>query len=83
MGRVLVVDDDNTLCMSLGFAFNSRGHTVEMATSGRNAIDVGARFRPDVLVVDWKLNGPPDGIQVSEALRAVRPETHTILITGW
>ena len=43
MAKVLIVDDDNSQCMSLGFAFSAEGFTVEMATSGRRAIDIGTR----------------------------------------
>ncbi|MCZ6793512.1 MAG: response regulator [Planctomycetota bacterium] len=83
MTRVLLVDDDKTQCMSLGLACTSKGHTVEMATVGSRALGIGARFRPDVLVTDWMLTGPVDGIVISEALRAVNETTQTILITAY
>ncbi len=50
---------------------------------GQNAIDLGVWFRPDVLLVDWLLKGPIDGIRVSKAVRAAHSETHTIPITGF
>jgi CheY-like chemotaxis protein len=83
MARILVVDDERTYRRWLERLLVDEGHEVRVAESGREAIDVGARWRPDLAVVDWMLRGDLHGLHVAAALRAVRPDTRVILITGF
>ena len=83
MARVLVVDDEPSLRDHLGLYLSGLGYEVTTAASGREAIDLGSRFRPDVLVVDWMLTGRIHGLHVSDVLQAVDQELKTILITGF
>ena len=67
--RVLVVenniDSGDSLCMLLRLF----GHEALLARSGQNALDVGARFRPDMVLLDIGLPGM-DGFEVAERMRA-------------
>ncbi|MFQ5805781.1 MAG: response regulator [Phycisphaerae bacterium] len=83
MSKVLVVDDEERYRDHLSRALLRDDHEVRTAASGRDAISVGSRFRPEVLVADWMLKSQVHGLHVSEALRAVVPELRTILITGY
>ena len=55
----------------------------EWLQTGPDAISIGARFRPEVLVTDWMLKDNIHGLHVSAALRAIVPAMQTILITGY
>jgi len=83
MSRVLIVDDEQDCRDELELALSADGHEVRGAESGRRGIDVGARFRPEVLVADWMLKNHFHGLHVSDALRSVTPAIQTILITGF
>jgi CheY-like chemotaxis protein len=83
MARILVVDDERTYRRWLERLLVDEGHEVRVADSGREAIDLGVRWRPDLAVVDWMLRGDLHGLHVAAALRAVRPDTRVILITGF
>jgi DNA-binding NtrC family response regulator len=83
MPRVLVVDDEEVYRRQLHMALQSDGHEVRVASSGREAIDIGARFRPDVAVVDWMLKDRVHGLHVARVLRTVRPDMQAILVTGF
>jgi DNA-binding NtrC family response regulator len=83
MPKVLVVDDEEVYRRQLHMALESDGHEVRVASSGREAIDVGARFRPDVAVVDWMLKDRVHGLHVARVLRTVRPDMQAILVTGF
>lgn len=83
MPKVLVADDEEVFRRQLHMALEADGHNVKVASSGREAIDVGARFRPDVAVVDWMLKDRVHGLHVARVLRTVRPETQAILVTGF
>lgn len=83
MAKVLVVDDERDYREQLEMILSHAGHETRSAGSGREAIDIGARFRPDVLVADWMLKGTIHGLHVSAALRVVWAGLRTILITGF
>ncbi|MCP4589588.1 MAG: response regulator [bacterium] len=83
MSRVMIVDDEEAYLRQLEAAIRQDGHETRTATCGREAIDLGARYCPDVLVTDWMLSNHLHGLHVSRALRAVHPDVETILITGF
>ncbi len=82
MARVLIVDDEVDIGEFLGIALRRQGHDVRAATGVLEAYRMGVEFRPEVLIVDWKLESSVDGIQVAEVLRAGLPRLQVILITG-
>jgi two-component system KDP operon response regulator KdpE len=69
MTRVLLVDDDPALGRALAINMKARGLTVELAATGRAALESVARFHPDVVVLDLGLPDM-DGIDV---IRGIRP----------
>jgi DNA-binding response OmpR family regulator len=79
----MVVDDEAMYCARLSYSLSQQGHDVRTATSGREAIAVAGRFRPDVLITDWMLRNHYHGVDVSRRLRVVNPELKTIVITGY
>jgi DNA-binding NtrC family response regulator len=81
--RVLVVDDEAGFRDHLGAGLSRQGHEVGVAATGREAIDLGIRFRPNVLVTDWMLCNPLNGLHVAHALHAVDPTLPAILMTGF
>jgi DNA-binding NtrC family response regulator len=83
MPKVLIVDDEPQYGAYLRDWLSREGHEVKAVTTAEDAIDFGAHWRPSVLVADWMLSSPLDGLQVSEAVRAVNPNLRTILITGY
>jgi CheY-like chemotaxis protein len=81
--RILIVEDETTSREYMARNFEELGYEVRAAASGRDAIDLGSRFRPDVLVADWMLRNHYHGLDVCEALGQLNPELRTILITGF
>lgn len=83
MASVLIVEDEHSLRETLARYLTREGHEVISAASGREAFDAGISASPDVLVTDWMLKNHIHGLHVSEALKAINPALHTILITGF
>jgi DNA-binding NtrC family response regulator len=79
--KVLLVDDQPGYRRRAVDALSSQGCDVRTAADGREAIALGSGYRPDVIVSAWMLEGRLHGIHVAEALRALRPETRTVLLT--
>jgi DNA-binding response OmpR family regulator len=83
MARVLVVDDEQSYRHNLKLCLCNAGHEVRTAADDRSAVEIAARYRPDVLITDWMLKCPMDGLKVASALRAYDSHVQTILITGF
>ena len=68
MTRVLVVEDDVPLQRALRITFTASGYDVDLAASGRQALDLAAHRHPDVIVLDLGLPDM-DGVDVVAAVR--------------
>lgn len=80
---VLIVDDDERVLFVLSRALRmlEDGYRVETARSGEEALEK-ARERPyDVLVTDIVMPGM-DGLELTEAIRDLHPDTEVIWITA-
>jgi DNA-binding response OmpR family regulator len=81
--RILIVDDDQSCRESLRLLLSLENFDVAVAADGQEALALVKEYVPDVLLVDWKLSGPIDGLQVAEALRAIHPKVQVVVITGY
>src|SRR2546430_15739684 len=81
--RVLIVDDDSDLLQALPEALRLRmvGVTVDTADSGPAALDRIAAGDYDAIVIDVKMPGM-DGLALLTEIRARRPDTPVLMITG-
>jgi two-component system, OmpR family, KDP operon response regulator KdpE len=66
--RVLVVDDETQIRRTVGINLRARGFDVDLAETGEEGLDLAARHRPDVVVVDLGLPGI-GGVEVIEGIR--------------
>jgi DNA-binding response OmpR family regulator len=67
-GKVLVVEDEPVLLETLDYNLTRHGYEVSQATTGRQALEVARRERPDLVVLDVMLPGI-DGFEVCRILR--------------
>ena len=51
-GRILVVDDTPANIQTLAATLKERGYQISVATNGRQALDLVARVRPDLILLD-------------------------------
>ncbi|HEX6447622.1 MAG TPA: response regulator [Streptosporangiales bacterium] len=68
MTKVLVVDDEPSLVVSMRVNLAARGYDVVTARDGRSALDAAAKTRPDVVLLDLGLPDL-DGVTVIQGLR--------------
>jgi len=83
MARIVVLDDQFDICLSIKHRLIDDGHDVRMSLVGDEAIDFGYLFKPDILITDWCLESEYDGLEVVEAFRFANRNIKTILITGY
>src|SRR5215218_2559625 len=71
--RLLIVDDEPSICFALSRFFKDRGDEVAVAPSAEDALARLAKTRPDVIFLDIRLPGL-SGLEAMERLAAA-PET--------
>jgi len=81
-GRILVIDDEPSIAQLLDDALSSEGHSVEIALSGREGLEISAAYEFDLVMTDL---GMPDmsGWEVARTLRRSHPTLPIVLVTGW
>ena len=78
--RILIVDDNVGSAKVLGMLFEKLGQPqVELAHSGRDAIDAARRYKPDVIVLDLIL-GDISGLEVAKTIRQEAELSGTLLV---
>ena len=81
---VLVADDNRDAADSLAQLLEASGHVTHVAYSGRQALDIALRERPDACILDI---GMPEmtGYEVAERIRGATSGRQVMLIavTGW
>lgn len=87
--RILVVDDNVDLVSMLCGVLRHKGHTVQSAHSGPNALALAKQWKPDVCLLDIGLPGL-DGYEVARRIRhdpalaaGDRPRPRLIALTGY
>ncbi|MCG3133199.1 MAG: Alginate biosynthesis transcriptional regulatory protein AlgB [Planctomycetes bacterium] len=80
--RVLVVDDEPGISLSLGVCLEAMGCSVVRAESADAACAAADRTRFDLAFVDLRL-GAADGLEVLSLLRAKDPDTTMVVMTAY
>lgn len=66
--RLLVVEDDRPIAELLKFHFAGAGYTVTTTPSGDEALILIEEIRPDLVILDWMIEGT-SGIEVCRRVR--------------
>lgn len=77
--RVLIVDDEENILISLNFLMTQAGYAVQTASTGEIAIDQLATFQPDLVLLDVMLPGI-DGFAVLQHIRQTPELGHIQII---
>src|SRR5262245_6269445 len=79
--RILIVDDEATIRLTLGTLLTRAGYEVASAENGPEAIALLERQNFDLMLVDLKMP-EMDGMQVVTASRRRQPDLAIIVLTG-
>lgn len=80
--RLLLVDDDPTLCRVLSQALHKRGFAVTVAHDAEDALRAAQMEPPDDAVIDLKMPGP-SGLTLIESLKTLNARTRIVILTGY
>jgi CheY-like chemotaxis protein len=80
--KVLVVDDDPAVRKSIDRILSSKGYAVITAESGEEALRKLNEEKYDLVYTDIRMPGM-SGLEVAEQIKARRPWTPVVIITGY
>ena len=80
--RVLLMEDETSLAKGLAMVMREEGYHVDLADTGRGALEQFQKSDFDLLVADLRL---PDinGMEVVEQVKGQKPKTNVVIITGY
>jgi DNA-binding response OmpR family regulator len=80
--RVLIVEDEFLIRLTLAEALSDEGFEVMEAATGDEALVTLLAERPDLLLTDIQLPGRMDGLALARRARENAPEMPVIFMTG-
>jgi len=81
--RVLFVDDEPAIRLTLPVILERQGFDVVVAASVSEALDIINHRSFDVLLTDLNIGSPADGFILVSAMRRVQPSAATFILTGY
>jgi len=80
-GRLLIIDDESSVCKGLERIFKKEGYDVETAENGKDALRLLSASPPDVALIDLVLPGV-SGIELLSRAKALDPYIEVVMMTG-
>lgn len=81
--KVLVVDDEPSILVTLGLVLKSEGFEVQTASSGKAAKAAIAKNNFDLVLTDLSLETPTEGYNVVRAARELPLKPAILVISGF
>jgi len=81
-GRILVVDDEQSMCEALAAGLAPRGFSVHWETSAEAGLALLETAEADVVLTDLNMGGM-DGLALCERIVANRPDLPVVVITAF
>lgn len=82
MSKILVIDDDNDMCMLLNRFLSRHGYEVSAVNSGVAAIDWMKKNEPALTLCDFRLDDMT-GAELLSKSKEMHPHAPVIIITGY
>jgi len=85
MPRLLVVDDEESICFSMSEYFSLHGFRVDTAREMEEAEKLIASINYRVIIQDLRLgpNRNPDGLEIIRLVHNRNPETRIVVLTAY
>jgi DNA-binding NtrC family response regulator len=80
--HILIMEDESSVAHGLELILTEEGYVVDVAMTGRAALDAFDSKGCDLLVADLRLPDI-DGLEVIRQVKTRRPDTEIIVITGY
>ncbi len=81
-GKILVIDDEQRMCLVLKAGLEVDGHQIEMTFDGNAGLKKFSEGVFDLVITDLKMPGR-DGLSLLEDIKRMNPATEVILMTAY
>src|SRR5690606_34544578 len=82
MKKILIIDDELSVCNMLTKFLTKNGYEAESTISGKQGIQLLKEHHFDLILCDYRLKDV-DGLEFFKEIRVVRPDVIVIFITGY
>jgi two-component system nitrogen regulation response regulator GlnG len=82
MKHVLIIDDEEAVCWALQRALTREGHSVAVAASAEQGLELAAKQKPDAVVLDVRLPGM-DGLTALARFRETAADVPVLIVTAF
>jgi diguanylate cyclase (GGDEF)-like protein len=79
--RILVVEDERIIARDICKTLEEMGYTCATARSSNEALEQAAAYRPDLVLMDIRIHGQLDGVEVAAELKR-RHQSPVVFLTG-
>jgi DNA-binding NtrC family response regulator len=82
MARILVADDERSICDAFRLLLEAEGHTALVASTGEEALLLVREQAPDLAFVDVRMPGM-SGLEVLKEIGRIAPELPVVVMTAY
>jgi len=79
--KILIVDDEIEICSLFKNIIETYGHEIKLASNGDAALDTYRKFRPDLVLMDYRMPGK-DGLKTTEEIFNYDPEAQILFCSA-
>ncbi|MGQ9800441.1 MAG: response regulator [Candidatus Saccharicenans sp.] len=79
--KVLVIDDDPAICLSVKAILEASGYEVYTALSGKEGLEVFRQVDPELVLCDMMMEDIDAGAKVAGVIKKERPELPVFLLS--
>ncbi|MGM0567632.1 MAG: response regulator [Elusimicrobiota bacterium] len=82
MSKILIVDDDKNIHMTIAGILRKEGHEVDFMDNGYKAIEAAEENSYDIALMDIRMPGI-NGVETFKKFKKISPETTVIMMTAY
>jgi len=79
--KLLIVDDEKYICKFVKMVFRNKGFLVYNVLTGRNAVKIAKKVKPDIVLMDLYLRKSIDGLHALCQINKMSPKSKCIMVT--
>jgi DNA-binding NarL/FixJ family response regulator len=82
--KVMIVEDENDILVLYKDYLKTKGHSIiASSTTADDALMDFEKYRPDLVIIDYKLPGLKNGLQAAREIFAKFPSAKILIITAY
>ena len=83
MIKILIIDDEQLIQKSLTALFRYSSFDAVGTTNAHEGVEIGKRFCPDILIIDWMLSSDLGCLDVIDEMEKVSHNMKIIIMSGY